>query len=95
MHKTNSEKAAHLQVTYANAMPRLASANAYLTKQSRKLRPSNLTGSVVANQSNRNTVFSEQVAASTDPKSSSGGQQHQPFVKNNPLFAVSSPDPTS
>ena len=60
MHKTNSEKAAHLQVTYANAMPRLASANAYLTKQSRKLRPANLTGSVGnSHPSNRNTMFCE------------------------------------
>ena len=41
---TNTDKAQHLQVTYANAMPRLASANAYLTKQSRKMRPNNLTG---------------------------------------------------
>ena len=32
-------KQSNLQVTYSNAMPRLASANPYLSKQARKLKP--------------------------------------------------------
>ena len=34
-----SKMQSNLQVTHANAMPRLASANAYLSKQARKLKP--------------------------------------------------------
>mmetsp|Transcript_20217 Transcript_20217/g.24988 ORF Transcript_20217/g.24988 Transcript_20217/m.24988 type:complete len:92 (-) Transcript_20217:134-409(-) len=83
-------------------MPRLASANAYLTKQSRKLRPANLAnnkGLTASNlhrhtAGNRNTFnlpASQEHVLSTgrrDEQHYAGGQQ----VKKNTLFKVSGDD---
>jgi len=71
-------------------MPRLASANAYLTKKSRKLKPSAdysaskglaASAQVTSVHSSNRNIFGL-ITEQDSPKN----LEHQPIVKKNPLF---------